>query len=74
MKEEIEKLWIIEDGRFIFKIKILLWEFFVFLLIFYRIYFFISVIEDMLSVNNIICINGIDCGKKNIFLLINCIV
>lgn len=73
MKEEIEKLWIIEDGRFIFKIKILLWEFFVFLLIFYRIYFFISVIEDMLNVNNIICINGIDC-EKNIFLLINCIV
>lgn len=64
MKEEIEKSWIIEDGRFTPKTKISSRELFVLLPTLHRTHFPTSVIEDMSSANNIIRINGIDCEKK----------
>lgn len=73
MKEEIEKSWIIEDGRFTPKTKISSRELFVLLPTLHRTHFPTSVIEDMSSANNIIRINDIDC-EKNIPLSINRIV
>lgn len=68
MKEEIEKSWIIEDGRFTHKTKISSRELFVLLPTLHRTHFPTSVIEDMSSANNIIRINGIDCEKKHTFI------